>query len=85
MIKGYNISATESSSFAHAKEGIWTVMFLNLAFMIRRRNRAVKFLEEGNMASAKFSLEIIGKYMVPVNIILGVVAIYLGTTLSHSF
>jgi len=85
MIKGYDISKTEYSSFAHAKEGIWSVMFLNLAFMIRRRNRAVKFLEEGNMASAKFSLEIIGKYMVPVNIVLGVVSIFLGTTLSNSF
>ena len=85
MIKGYSLSASEFSSISHAKEGIWSVMFLNLAFMIRRRNRAVKFLEEGDMVGAKFSLEMIGKYMVPLNIALGVIAIFLGSTLSSSF
>jgi len=85
MIKGYNLSASEFSPISHAKEGIWSVMFLNLAFMIRRRNKAVRLLEEGDMVGAKFSLEVIGKYMVPVNIALGVVAIFLGSTLSSSF
>lgn len=85
MIKGYSLSESEYSLYAHAKEGIWSVMFLNLAFMVRRRNRAVKLLNEGDMVGAKFSLELIGKYMVPLNIILGIVAIYLGTTLSNNF
>jgi len=84
MIKGYSLSESEFQTLGYAKEAIWSVMFLNLAFMIRRRNRAVKFLEEGDMVGAKFSLELIGKYMVPLNIILGVVAIFLGSTLSSS-
>lgn len=85
MIKGYSLSQSEFSMMSHAKEGIWAVMAINLFVMIQRRNRAVKLLNEGDMVGAKFSLELIGKYMVPLNIILGVVAIFLGTTLSNSF
>ena len=85
MIKGYGLSQSEFSIISHAKEGIWAVMAINLFVMIQRRNRAVKLLSEGDMVGAKFSLELIGKYMVPLNIILGIVAIFLGTTLSNSF
>jgi uncharacterized membrane protein len=85
MIKGYGLSGSDYAIYAHAKEGIWTVMFLNLAGMVVRRNRAVKFLNAGDMVGAKYSLEMIGKYMVPVNIALGVIAIFLGTFLSNSF
>ena len=85
MIKGYSLSQSEFSLLSHAKEGIWAVMAINLFVMIQRRNRAVKLLNEGDMVGAKFSLELIGKYMVPLNIILGIGAIFLGTTLSNSF
>ena len=85
MIKGYSISDTEYESFAYAKEVIWTIMFLNLAVMIRRRNNAQKAIEKGEMVLAKAQLEMIGKYMVPVNIVLGVVAIFLGSYFSSVF
>ena len=85
MIKGYSLSQSEFSMMSHAKEGIWAVMAINLFVMIQRRNRAVKLLSEGDMVGAKFSLELIGKYMVPLNIILGIMAIFLGTTLSNNF
>jgi uncharacterized membrane protein len=85
MIKGYGISNSEFAKFGYAKEGIWTIMFINLTVMILRRNRAVKLLNMGDMVGAKFSLELIGKFMVPVNIALGVVAIFLGTFLSNTF
>jgi uncharacterized membrane protein len=85
MIIGYNLKATDLASVGHAKEGIWIVMFINFIVMIVRRNRAVKLLQKGDFAGAKFSMELIGKYMIPVNIILGVVAIFLGSTLSSAF
>jgi len=85
MIKGYDISATEYKTFAYAKEAIWTVMFLNLGVMIRRRNNAQKAIEKGEMVLAKEQLGVIGKYMVPVNIALGVVAIFLGSYFSSVF
>lgn len=85
MIKGYHISKSEFAMFAYAKEGIWTLMFINLAIMIIRRNSAKKALDSGDFVLAKKQLEIIGKFMVPVNIFLGVIAIFLGTSFSHLF
>ena len=85
MVKGYALSESEYKSFGYAKEAIWTVMFLNLAFMIKRRNDAQKALESGELVLAKEKLGLIGKYMVPVNIVLGVVAIFLGSMLSSHF
>lgn len=85
MVKGYEISSSEFATLGYAKEGIWTLMFINLTVMILRRNRAVKLINEGDMVGAKFSLELIGKFMVPVNIVLGIIAIFLGTFLSNSF
>ena len=84
MIKGYSISETEFKVFAYAKEGIWTVMFISLSVMIVRRNRAAKALNEGDFVLAKNQLTIIGKYMVPINIALGVVAIFLGSYFSSA-
>lgn len=85
MVIGYEISSTQLAVFGYAKEGIWTIMFLNLAVMILRRNKAQKFLDAGDAEAAKPILSFIGKYMVPLNIILGILAIFLGTTLSNSF
>jgi len=67
---------------AFAKEAIWSVMTLNLVAMILRRNKAQKFIDAGEYAQAKPLLGLIGKVMVPVNITLGVIAIFLGVTLS---
>ena len=84
MLIGYDIKHTEFSPIAHAKEGIWTVMFISLIVMIIRRNKAEKLLKSSDIAGAKKQLEIIGKFMVPLNIILGITAIFLGTYLSSS-
>jgi uncharacterized membrane protein len=85
MIKGYSISEGEFKMYAYAKEAIWTLMFINLGMMILRRNKAQKALESGEFVVAKNQLGMIGKFMVPLNIFLGVVAIFLGTFLSNSF
>ncbi|WP_324172161.1 hypothetical protein [Sulfurimonas sp.] len=82
MIKGYSISDSEFKLFVYTKEGIWTIMFLNLALMIRRRNKAEKALNNGDFVLAKNQLELIGKYMVPLNILLGVTAIFIGSYFS---
>ncbi len=77
-------AAYAAHQLIYLKEAIWTVMALNLLAMILRRNRAEKLVLAGNFAEAKAKLELIGKYMVPVNIILGIIAIYLGVTLRYS-
>ncbi|MDT8337760.1 MAG: hypothetical protein RQ763_01035 [Sulfurimonas sp.] len=84
MIKGYGLNQSDFSALSHAKEGIWSVMFINLIVMILRRNRGERMLNEGNMVGAKNQIEFIGKFMVPLNIALGVSAIFLGTYLSSS-
>ena len=82
MIKGYGLSETPFAMSAHIKEALWSIMALNLGVMIFRRNKAVKSLESGDMVGAKNYLEPIGKFMVPLNIALGIIAIFLGSLLS---
>ncbi len=68
----------------HVKEVIWMIMTANLTAMIFRRNKVEKLILSGHFAEAKAKLELIGKYMVPINIILGIIAIYLGVTLRYA-
>lgn len=69
----------------HIKEAIWLVMSINLAAMTVRRKHAEKALKEGNLEKAKEMLGLIAKYMVPVNIVLGVTAIFIGVFLRNAY
>ena len=71
-------------NIVHVKEGIWMLMTLNYLAMVWRLKKAKKALESNDVLNAKKLLEIIGRYMVPVNIALGVVALYLGVVLRYS-
>ena len=84
MIKAYGLSQSDYSHLSYAKEGIWSVMFINLIIMIKRRNRCDKMLTEGDFAGAKNQLELIGKFMVPLNIALGITAIFIGSYFSST-
>ena len=65
----------------HIKEAIWIIMSINLGAMMFRRRKAEQALREGNLEEAKNMLGMISKYMVPVNIVLGVIAIFIGVVL----
>lgn len=65
----------------HIKEAIWLIMTLNLAAMTWRRNKAEAALKSSDFESAKEHLGLIAKYMVPVNIVLGTIAIFIGVFL----
>lgn len=69
----------------HIKEAIWMVMALNLGAMMWRRRKAEMALREGNLAVAKDMLGLIAQYMVPVNIALGVIAIFIGVVLRNAY
>lgn len=69
----------------HIKEAIWLVMSLNLGAMMVRRRKAEMALREGNIIVAKEMLGLISKYMVPVNIVLGVIAIFIGVVLRNAY
>lgn len=70
-------------NLVHVKESIWMIMTANFIAMVIRRNKAEKLIKNGDFIGAGAILKIIGKYMVPLNIILGIVAIYLGVTLRN--
>lgn len=72
-------------NLVHVKEAIWMIMAANLGAMIWRRRKAQKLLDAGDSTGAKNALGLIGKYMVPLNIILGIIAIYLGVTLRNAY
>ena len=69
----------------HVKEVIWMIMGANLTGMMFLRAKADNCLSIGDSTQAKKSLGLIGKYMVPLNIILGIIAIYLGVTLRNAY
>lgn len=69
----------------HIKEAIWLVMSLNLGAMMFRRRKAEMALREGNIAVAKEMLGLISKYMFPINIVLGVIAIFIGVVLRNAY
>jgi uncharacterized membrane protein len=85
MATAMGLHFSDMSMFTIVKELIWLFMAINFALMAWRRLQAQKSINIGEFAKARASLEPIGKYMVPLNIILGLVAIYLGVMLSHHF
>ncbi|OHD84569.1 MAG: hypothetical protein A2Y52_01600 [Sulfuricurvum sp. RIFCSPLOWO2_02_43_6] len=69
----------------HIKEAIWLIMALNLGAMMWRRAKAERALKEGNLEKAKEMLALIAQYMVPVNIVLGITAIFIGVVLRNAY
>lgn len=81
MIIALGFKGTPLYSFVIAKEVIWTIMTVIFVTIYIKRNKAEKAFIEGDFLSAKNHLAPIAKYYIPANIILGIVAIYLGITL----
>ena len=68
-------------SFLFTKESIWTVMTLNFSYMYFQRYRAWKLFEAGKLSEAKAKVKLIPNLLLPVNIALGIVALWLGVSL----
>ena len=64
-----------------SKEIIWTVMSLNFSYMYMRRRVAWKLFEAGKLPEAKAKVKLIPNVLLPVNIGLGLLALYLGVSL----
>ena len=65
----------------HIKEAVWTLMALNFIYIYRKRNSAERQFVSGDDGSAAESIFTISKYLLPLNIFLGFVAIYFGVIL----
>lgn len=79
-----NETAMYIYNIVHVKEGIWMLMAMNYGYMVYRLKKAKLALNSNDVINAKKFLEIIGKYQVPANIFLGIVALYLGVVLRYS-
>ncbi|WP_331775295.1 hypothetical protein [Sulfurospirillum sp. 1612] len=80
-----NSSAMHVYNLIHVKESIWTIMTLNYLAMVLIRNNAQKLLNQHDLAGAKKRATYISSYMVPFNIVLGIIAIFMGVFLRNLY
>ena len=81
MIITLGFKETELYSVVITKEIIWFIMTFIFLIVYVKRNKAQKAFDSGDFANAKNNLLPIATYFIPVNIILGLIAIFLGITL----
>lgn len=65
----------------HLKETLWTIMTLNYAYMYIKRMKAQKLYDKGDMVQAKEMVKLLPTVLLPVNIALGLMAIFAGVML----
>jgi len=64
-----------------SKEIIWTVMAVNYTYMYSKRSKAWKLFINGDVALAKAQMSFIPNLLLPLNIVLGIAALWLGVSL----
>ena len=64
-----------------SKEIIWTIMAVNYTYMYIRRAKAWKLFSNGEVGLAKAQMSFIPNLLLPINIVLGIVALWLGVSL----
>ena len=72
---------SELYSIVVIKEIIWSIMTFIFIIVYIKRNKAQKAFDSGDFASTKNDLLPIATYFIPINIVLGLIAIFLGVTL----
>ncbi len=81
MAVGLGFKGTPLYSVVLVKEGIWTIMTVVFTIIYIRRNQAEKLFISGDLAGAKQKLAPIATYLIPINIALGIAALYFGGVL----
>ncbi len=71
----------EQKAIFMAKESIWLIMAVNFTWMYLKRRKAQKLFETADLAGAKAAVALIPKLLLPINILLGIAALWLGITL----
>ncbi|CAA6812418.1 MAG: Unknown protein [uncultured Sulfurovum sp.] len=74
-------SATTQSTEHTLKFLIWGIMTANFAWMYFKRSKAQKLFDAGKLPDAKATIALIPKLLLPINIILGIIALWLGVEL----
>ena len=81
MIIGFGFKGTDLASISHIKEGIYTLMVFIFIIAVLKRRKAQVLFNQNDLEKCKNNLLLISTYLIPLNIILGIVSIYLGITL----
>lgn len=77
MITAGNFSSYHSSSI-YPKIVIWLLMFVNYLFIFYRSNVALRAFNNFDIAGARRVMIPVANLLLPINILLGIVAIYIG-------
>ena len=70
-----------SGGVIHLKEAIWTLMMLNYTYMYIQRLKAQRFFNKGDIVRAKEMVRLLPTVLLPINIALGLIAIFAGVSL----
>ncbi len=81
MAVGLGFKGTELYWLVHVKEVIWTVMVINFIYMYMQRRKAQKLYDIGDLLGAKMHVSNFPNLLLPINILLGLGAIFAGVTL----
>ena len=81
MIIALGFKGTELYNVVVIKEIIWSIMTVIFITIYIRRNKAQKAFDDGDFLTAKNNLLPIATYFIPINIVLGLISIFLGITL----
>ena len=81
MAVGLGFKDTDLYWLIHVKEAIWTIMTINFIYMFRQRSKAQKLFDSGDLSSAKKCVSKLPNLLLPINIILGIGAIFAGVVL----
>jgi len=72
---------TDLSMIVHVKEAIWLLMAINYGLMVYIRFQAQSKFLSSDLESSKKLLSKIAKFLLPLNIFLGILALYFGLIL----
>ena len=72
---------TDQKALFLTKEILWTIMTLNYAYMYIKRRKAWKLFEAGELPLAKAQVANIPNLLLPLNIVLGIIALWMGVSL----
>ncbi len=81
MLIGIDFKESELAPITYIKELIWVIMTMNFSYMYLQRYKAQKLFLKGDLAAAKQKVANIPNILLIINIVLGVIAIYLGILL----
>jgi uncharacterized membrane protein len=81
MTIGFNFKGTPLNPIVHAKEALWLIMTALFIFISLKRGKAQMYFDAKDYKSAKETLALLSTFLIPANIILGIITLYLGITL----